>query len=57
MIDGYWKLIAPDPRNLPDAKLELYDLEHDPNEKHDLAAKNPERVVDLSKKLDRWWKP
>ncbi|MGB7324678.1 MAG: sulfatase [Rubripirellula sp.] len=57
VIDGYWKLIAPDPRNLPDAKAELYDLEHDPNEKQDLAAKNPERVADLSKQLDQWWKP
>jgi hypothetical protein len=25
-IDGWWKLIAPDPRNRPNAKPELYDL-------------------------------
>lgn len=57
VIDGWWKPIAPDPRNLPKAKAELYDLRNDPEEKIDLAEKEPERVQDLSRQLDAWWRP
>jgi uncharacterized sulfatase len=57
VIDGWWKLIAPDPRNLPAAKAELYDLRTDPAEKNDLADKDPERVKDLARQLDEWWRP
>jgi arylsulfatase A-like enzyme len=55
MIDGWWKLIAPDPRNRPDAGPELYDLKNDPWEKTDLSAAQPERVKSLSKEMDQWW--
>jgi arylsulfatase A-like enzyme len=57
VIDGWWKLIAPDPRNRPNAKLELYDLKNDPWEKTDLSATQPDRVKSLSKELDQWWTP
>jgi arylsulfatase len=35
---------------------ELYDLDTDPNETHDLAAQHPERVVELSAKHAAWSK-
>jgi uncharacterized sulfatase len=57
IIDGWMKLIVPDPRNRPNARPELYDLQSDPWEKTDLAAKQPERVRALSSKLDAWWTP
>jgi len=57
VIDGWMKLIAPDLRNRPDDKPELYDLQNDPWEKTDLAAKQPGRVQELNKKLDAWWTP
>ncbi|KAA3612955.1 MAG: N-acetylgalactosamine-6-sulfatase [Planctomycetota bacterium] len=37
---GNWKAYRP----RPSADLQLYDLEADPNESHDLAAEHPERV-------------
>jgi len=57
IINGWSKLIAPDPRNLPAAKSELYDLQSDPWEKTDLAAKHPDRVRELTMQLDAWWTP
>ena len=57
MIDGWWKLIAPDPRNQPDAKPELYDLKNDPWEKKDLSAAQPKRVAKMLKQLDEWRLP
>jgi uncharacterized sulfatase len=57
VIDGSWKLILPHAPNVKDGKPELYDLARDPFEKDDLAAKNPEKVKELTKKLDAWWKP
>ena len=57
VIDGYWKLIAPDNRNLPDDNTELYDLRHDPNEENDLASSDGQRVESLLSKLNVWWKP
>lgn len=56
MVDGWWKLIAPDPVNKPDARPELYNLQNDPWEKVDLADKESARVEELLKKLDASWK-
>jgi len=57
VIDGWWKLLAPDPRNRPDARPELYDLRRDPWENHDLADRHPRRVQYLTRQLDQWWQP
>jgi uncharacterized sulfatase len=57
IIDGWWKLIAPDPRNRPDAKPELYDLRNDPWEKNDLASEQSRHVKRLTRDLDAWWRP
>ncbi len=57
VIEGNWKLIVPDAINEPKAVVELYDLAKDPHETMNLAEKNPEKVTELSKKLNAWWKP
>jgi len=57
IIHGPWKLIVPDAANEPKAIAELYDLSKDENETKNLAAMFPDRVQDLTRKLDAWWKP
>lgn len=56
-IDGWWKLILPDPRNRPGAEPELYDLKSDPLEKTDLSATQPDTVKRLSEKTNQSWTP
>jgi arylsulfatase A-like enzyme len=46
---GKWKLV----RNHP-AAWELYDLQVDRTELHDLAAIYPERVADMAEQYDAW---
>ena len=41
LIDGKYKLIR---RNKPKPMLQLFDLENDPQEQHDISAANLERV-------------
>jgi uncharacterized sulfatase len=53
VIEGWWKLIVPDPRNRPDEKPELYDLRQDPWENTDLAGKQGNRVQELLKQLPK----
>ncbi len=50
--DGNWKLIE----WYEDGKLELFNLATDPGEQHDLAAKHPEQVAELHKRLVAWRK-
>ncbi len=57
VIDGTWKLILPHDLNVKGAKPELYDLSKDASEKTNLAEQNPEKVKELTKKVDAWWKP
>ena len=47
--DGKWKLVAK-----ADQPWELYDMERDRTEMHDLAPKNPEKVKELAAKWDAW---
>ncbi len=56
-IEEHWKLIVPDAKNEPDAKIELYDLAADPAEETNLAASQPRRVEQMRAELDRWWNP
>src|SRR5690606_5654607 len=46
---GNWKLV----RNYP-GPWELYDLDADRTELHDLAGRHPERVQDMSAQYDAW---
>ena len=47
--DGRWKLVAR--KGQP---WELYDIDTDRTESHDLAAQQPERVANLAKAWDQW---
>lgn len=47
--DGDWKLVR-----FPDRPAELYDVEHDPSEEHNLAPEKPDLVRELYKKLFAW---
>lgn len=70
VVHGEWKLILHNPKNFPppkyggrpngkennpEGKPELYNLMDDPHELKNLADKNPEKVMALSKKLNAWW--
>lgn len=50
VIDGRYKLI----RRLKDSYLELFDLENDPQELHNLKEKKPEIAERLLEKLKEW---
>ena len=47
--DGRWKLVAKE-----NQRWELYDIDADRSEQHDLAAREPERVLALSARWDEW---
>jgi arylsulfatase len=49
--DGQWKLVE---AAAPDSAWELFDIETDRTESHDLAAAKPEIVHDLKAKYDSW---
>lgn len=48
---GDWKLILDETNK----SAELYDVKNDPHEERDLAAQQPERVKELTKRIERWW--
>ena len=56
VIEGWWKLIVPDQRNLAGKSPELYNLRDDPGEKNDLAGNEARRVNKLNARLDAWWR-
>lgn len=47
LFSGHWKMVSPGQRQAP----LLFDIVNDPNEKTDLAGKNPEVVAQLTKEL------
>lgn len=49
---GKWKLVAKGPRGA----WELYDMEKDRTEQHDLAEKHPDRVKKMSEQWEVWAK-
>lgn len=57
VVAGGWKLIAPDPRNAPGESPLLFNVTADPAEARELAADEPGRVADLTRRLDAWWRP
>jgi arylsulfatase A-like enzyme len=57
IIEGWWKLILPNSENRPNRKTQLYNLSEDPWEKNDLSDSEPDKVKDLSAKIQQWWKP
>ena len=48
---GDWKLIE----RFEDGKVHLYDLSKDIGERNDVAAKHPDRVTAMRKKLHAWY--
>jgi uncharacterized sulfatase len=54
--DG-WKLIQPAPWNEPTATAELYRIVDDPFEQTNLASRNPLRVNQLRRELEKTWNP
>ncbi len=46
---GDWKGVKQNLQENPNAPLELYNLQQDPNESHDLAKENPQVVAELEK--------
>lgn len=54
-IEGWWKLIVPYRPNVPEGKVELFNLRDDPYEERDVAAAHPEIVARLQDRIDRWW--
>ena len=56
VIQGDWKLIAPNAPREPEAIVELYNLKSDPHELNNLADQHPKRVAQLMDKLDGWLK-
>jgi uncharacterized sulfatase len=57
VIAGVWKLIVPNPKNVPRGEVELYDLASDPAEEKNLAQREPTKVDALRHRLDEWWTP
>jgi arylsulfatase len=54
---GKWKAVRQDLLKNPDAPIELYDLDSDPGETRDVAATNPDIVVELSRIMAREHRP
>ena len=53
--DGKWKLVCKgDTRSASLHPWELYDMETDRTETHNLAAEHPEKVAELSAKWEKW---
>lgn len=72
LVHGDWKLLLHHPNNYglpyrpgqpashpsnPDGKPELYHVKNDPHEKINLAKKHPDKVKNLTRILDAWWRP
>lgn len=50
-----WRLVNPTPDGDP-ARLELYDIQKDPGQEHDLAAHNRQLVEELVSAYEEWWR-
>ncbi len=54
LIEGRWKLIVFDGN--ADDGVQLYDVLADPGETANRAGEEPDRVAELTHRLDAWWK-
>ena len=57
VIEGWWKLILPQPGQPRGKGPELYDLKADPGERTNLAADQPQKVQELRALIDGWYSP
>ena len=53
--EGNWKLIVPAKQNEPDAVVQLYDVEADPQERENVAAEHADVVKRLTAAMNKWW--
>lgn len=51
--DARWRLVCDNPKN--EKRWQLFDLQTDPSEKIDVAAKHLEKVAVLEAAYDQWW--
>ena len=70
-LNEKWKLMVPNEelviRDFTDPQahyygfysnqIQLFDLEHDPEEQINLAKEHPEIVAKMNKEIDQWWQP
>jgi len=54
-VEGRWKLLVPNPANVPGGQTELYDVIADPHETKNLAGKEPDRAARIRGLIDAWW--
>jgi arylsulfatase A-like enzyme len=50
--DSRWKIIRPSQQS---PAWQLYDLQNDPAEAHDLASQHPDTVARLAADYEQWW--
>jgi arylsulfatase A-like enzyme len=54
VVEG-WKLIVPNPAMPTNGVMELYQIRNDPQEMHNVAPSETNRVTMLVQMLDQWW--
>jgi arylsulfatase A-like enzyme len=54
-VQGRWKLIVPHYDNVPDGRIQLYDVVKDPQETANLAAQEEARTRSLLEEIQSWW--
>jgi arylsulfatase A-like enzyme len=55
ILSGNWKLIEPDKINRPGSFPELFNLNDDPGEEHNLYQEYPAIANELKQELELWW--
>jgi uncharacterized sulfatase len=55
VLAGGYKLIRPHAATVPNGRVELFRVDRDPDERENLADREPAKVADLTRLLDGWW--
>jgi uncharacterized sulfatase len=55
VLAGGYKLIRPHAATVPAARVELFRVDRDPDERENLADREPAKVAELTRLLDGWW--